>query len=370
MSKQAYRRYYEAISPNAHEVDKLGMLVQAVTFPESLMHGIGAYSRLHKLLHSKIPVSPKGIVVSGMGGSFIGGLFLQDVLYSRAKVPLILLRDTYLPAFVDENYLLVAVSYSGNTEETIRVVAQATQAKVPVVAVTSGGLLQRFAEKYGLPVVSLPMGLPPRAAFPYMACALSAIVEVAIGEANLLSEIESCAENLSARRDEVFSRASESAENVKSLVEKGLTPLVYSYRPYISAGYRFKTQLNENAKIHAFYADLPEANHNEIMGWSSPLAGKFFAVLIRGREEPFYMDARISFLRELFETQGIPFLEQKPVFDAPHTCELLQLIYMLDLVSVAVALKMGVDPTPVDTITKLKKVLDARINLKEELGLE
>jgi len=367
MSK-IYNELYEKISPGSGNVDKSHMLVNVATFPDSLLHALGAYSRVPKLLE-KIPRDIKGIVISGMGGSFIGGLFLQDVLYDTSNLPIFLVRDPILPQFVDSSYLLIAVSYSGNTEETLRVFGEALQRKIPIISVTSGGLLQKYSEKNSVPVVSLPQGFQPRAAFPYMAAALLSITETITGDVGLLKQLSECAENMKATRDEALMKTIEDAKDFFSNIEKGLTPLIYSYRPYISVGYRFKTQLNENAKIHAFYLDLPEANHNEIMGWRQEASDKFFATIIRGSQEQYYMTARIEFLIKHLEASNIPTINflPEPRYSGKKICELLDLVFRLDLISVATALKLKTDPTPVDTITKLKKHLEKHIDVEKEL---
>jgi glucose/mannose-6-phosphate isomerase len=363
-----YNEIYKLISPSAINIDKSRMLVNIATFPEALLHGASAYSRISKALKN-VPRNPRGVAVSGMGGSFIGGLFIQDVLYDTSRIPIYLIRDSRLPLFLDDNYLLIVVSYSGNTEETLRVFHEALQRKIPLISVTSGGLLQKYSEKYSVPVISLPQGFQPRAAFPYMACALLSIIETVAGEASLLKQIAECSESLRLNKESILRKAIEDSGTFHAFVEKGLTPLIYSYRPYISAGYRFKTQLNENAKIHAFYLDLPEANHNEIMGWRPPAFDKFFAVIIRGAEEPHYLSKRIEFLKNYFESNNIAFISYLPDVrqEGKRTCELLSLIYKLDIISVGAALRLKTDPTPVDTITRLKKYIEKFIDVEREL---
>ncbi|MGC8987065.1 bifunctional phosphoglucose/phosphomannose isomerase [Infirmifilum sp.] len=349
---------YSLVSPKAKLLDSSGMLIHALSMPKYLSESIVRYKEDVSKLTLPDPSTFDGVVISGMGGSFISGLFLQDLASDRSSKAIILNRDVRLPRFIDEKKLLVAVSYSGNTEETLRIYLEGLRRNIPVVAVTSGGELAAVSEKLGKPVIRLPPGIPPRAAFPHLTAAIAALTSSVLG-LDLLGELRRAIDELAKREDSVLSDGLALSRLLFSDVQNNLTPLIYGYSPYLSPAYRFKTQINENSKIHAFFGELPEANHNEIMGWNGVLKS-FTVVFVRGREEPKYMEARIEFLENLFDKNNIRFYNLHGNCET-RACELLSLIMKADVASIALALLLGVDPTPVDTITQLKKFLDSKI---------
>lgn len=356
---------YDLISKNAKELDTSRLLLLTLATFSSILENSENYRKLSEELPGPLE-ELEGVVVSGMGGSFISGLFLQDMISDRSPKPLILNRDSKLPRFVDKRYLLVAVSYSGNTEETLRVYLEGVRRGIPIVAITSGGELEDVSRRVGVPVVSVPKGMPPRAAFPHLTLALAAVILRVIG-IDLISELKQASERLKDRLSVQVRNGVELARRLFEGVKEGRVPLIYGYSPYLSPGYRFKTQLNENAKVHAFFGELPEANHNEIMGWSGPL-GKFTVVLLRGREEPPHMRARLEFLERLMETKNVPMFSLRGEA-GDRTCELLSMVFKVDVASIALALLLGVDPTPVGTITELKMYLEERVgfSLRDEI---
>lgn len=340
------------------ELDKSGMLARVRSYPNDLRSAASKYAKLEV----EVPEPLKGVVAAGVGGSFIGALALQDLLYDRLRLPIHAIKEMELPAFVDKHYLFVAISYSGNTEETIRVVAEACRRGAPTIAVTSGGLIAEHARKLGFQVVWLPPGLPPRAAFPYILSALAAVIDTIDPSLNLIQSVTEAARHLEQNDEELTRLAVELSDWMLQGYSSGRLLVAYAYRPYLSAGYRLKTQINENAKLHAFFSEIPESNHNEIMGWEavSPL----FALLVRAPHEPPEIRHRLEFLIDVWSSRGVPFREIRSL-EGSRLERLISLFYTFDLASVFLALKRGVDPTPVETISQLKKHLDARIKLRE-----
>ncbi|UNQ72757.1 bifunctional phosphoglucose/phosphomannose isomerase [Infirmifilum sp. NZ] len=351
---------YTLISSEARKHDPSGMLLHVIHTPHSVLESTRRYREEAESLLRFDFSRLSGVVVSGMGGSFISGLFLYDLIADKTDKPLVLNRDAKLPKFIDKNYLLVTVSYSGNTEETLRVYSEGLKRGIPIVAVTSGGKMAEISEKKGVPLLRLPPGIPPRAAFPHITSALTSVLSLVTG-IDAVSWLEEAARELQSRLEGAFSEGAALARLLHEDVAKGLVPLVYGYSPYTSPAYRFKTQLNENSKVHAFFGELPEGNHNEIMGWSGPLAN-FSVIFLRGREEPEYMRARIEFLEELLSSKGVPYYNLYGE-GGGRAGELLSLVFKADVASVALALLRGVDPTPVDIISRLKTHLESRVGL-------
>lgn len=346
------------LPPGYSELDKSGMLNRVLSYFRDLEEAVHKYSGTK--LEVEIPDPLGSVIVTGMGGSFIGALFLHDLLHDSWQTPIFALKELALPAFVDKHHLLIAVSYSGNTEETIRVLVEARRRGVPSVAVTSGGLIAEYADKLSYQVIRLPSGLAPRAAFPYILTALAAVFDAIDSSLKLVKSIGSSALNLVRHCDTMQRSATELAGWMLQNYTAHRLPIIYAYRPYLSAGYRFKTQINENAKLHAFFSEIPESNHNEIMGWETE--SNLFTAIIRDDESP-QLQYRIEFLLDLWRRRGIPFKEIKP-HGGNRLENLLSLFYISDLTSVLLALKRAIDPTPVETISQLKKFLDTRIDVR------
>jgi len=353
---------YSILGGDLKNIDKGRMSERIYRYPEDLVDALRLYGGIEVSVNND---DVDKVVIAGMGGSAIGGIFLQDLFFDQLEVPIILVREMSLPRFVDEKSLVLAVSYSGNTEETLRVFSSAVKSRAHIISVTSDGIMSEVSGRLGIPTVKLPGGLQPRASFPYMSVALISILQKAgLVDEKILGEIESCARHLREKRDVMFECAVRG--ELRGLVDEivgGKIPIVYSYRPYISPGYRFRTQLNENAKIHAFYGDFPEVNHNEIMGWDKESAKEFVTVFLRGSEEKDYIKYRIEFLEEFWSQLGLKSYKIR-VEGSSKLCELYELFFTVDVISVVVALTQGVDPTPVDTISLLKRYLGKRIDTR------
>lgn len=296
----------------------------------------------------------RNVIIAGMGGSAIAGDLVKSLALDSVEVPIEVVRGFKLPAYFGKDTLLIAVSYSGNTIETLECATRGIAKGAQLVAVTSGGELEKIASKAGGLVYKLPAGRPPRTAVaPMLAACLRAfetaglLKPIAVGEAT--RELRRVMEDF--KRDPQGSLPSRLAALLK-----GKIPLLYSYQPYSSVGFRFKTQINENAKYHAFFAELPEANHNEIMGWEGELTAKYCAVFLRGSEEPVELKVTIEFWKELLKERGVDAVEIASS-GGSRLSEILELLGIVDLTSYVLALYQGVDPTPVATIGRLKEVL-------------
>ncbi len=353
---------YGIIGRELASVDKERMANRIFSYPEDIRDALDRYWRIDLGLDREI----SNITVVGMGGSAIGGVFLQDYFFDTSSIPIIYLRDFSLPSYAGKNSLIVVVSYSGNTEETLRVFASSLASGSQIVVVTSDGLIGEIAQRRKIPVLWLPKGLQPRASFPYMSVALLRIVSSVLHHSSKLGDkILECANTLQQSREDIAREIVKSyLPGIERDAKFGKTPLIYSYRPYISPGYRLKTQLNENAKIHAFYGDFPEVNHNEIMGWKEDSSKRWFILFLRSIDEKDFIKHRIDFLKALWEDLGVRLYEIFAKSDS-KLCRLYEFFFKVDMLSVVLALKLGQDPTPVYTISRLKEYLKERINLQD-----
>lgn len=303
---------------------------------------------------------PTAVVVTGMGGSGIGGELLRAILASLAAIPVIVVRDDRLPKFVGRETLAFVCSYSGNTEETLATYDAARGSGASIVAITSGGVLADRARSDRHPVVRVPGGLPPRAALPYLFMPMLRIV-ARMGIAPLdEADVQEAATLLISLADR-WGVAIPTADNPpKRLAEQlaGHTPVIYAASQMTApVAQRWKTQLNENSKVFAVWNAFPELGHNETEGWAGAPSGAgehgFFVAILRDRDDGERTAVQVEVTRRLAfaRARGV---EGVWSVGMSRLARLLSLVLAGDFVSAYLAVLRGVDPTPVDVITQMK----------------
>jgi glucose/mannose-6-phosphate isomerase len=302
------------------------------------------------------------IAVCGMGGSGIVGDVLRGSFADRLPVPVISVKGYGLPAFCGKETLAVAVSYSGETEETLAAYAQAVLAGCRVIAISSGGQLAALARADGVAHVAVPGHVPaPRAALGYLVGAAAGALEAVgvIPEAG--AELGRAADLVEALSAELSPDQPAEGNRAKSLATwlQGRTPVVWGSEGVAEApALRWKTQFNENAKLPAFHAVLPELDHNEVEGWTDQTGAPFALVVLRHPLEHPRIARRFQATMEAIAGSGLECREVDAVGSAPMEA-LLSLIMLGDFVSTYLAILRGVDPMPVDVLTRLKEQLRA-----------
>ncbi len=302
--------------------------------------------------------APGGLVVAGMGGSAIGGALARAALGDRASRPIVLARGYALPAWTTPDTAVLCSSYSGNTEETLAIYDAAGALGARRIVATTGGKLAESAREDGVPVVPLPGGFQPRAAVAY---ALVVALEVAglCGAGELLhAEIDVAA----AHAEELV--AEWGPEGHDSCLAKDLARSLHGTIPQIAGAgltspiaYRWKTQINENAKTPCFSDDLPELDHNEIVGWEGASElGRFSAVFLDDSDLHPRIRQRIELTRGLIASNAVGTYRVEGVGET-RTGRLVSLVLLGDLVSLYLAVLRNVDPTPVPSIEHLKHAL-------------
>jgi glucose/mannose-6-phosphate isomerase len=296
--------------------------------------------------------APGGLAICGMGGSAIGADLAAAAVGSRAHNPIYTLRRYDLPPWVGEETAVLCSSYSGNTEETLSCYQAARTAGAQLIALTTGGKLAEAARADGVPVIGVPSGMQPRVAVGYMAVCSLEVAALCGAAPSLRGEVEAAAELQRKLADEWGPDAREDSL-AKSLARtlQGSITVVYGAGLTAPAARRWKTQINENAKLHAFFAELPEADHNEICGWESgePLSVVFLddSTLhprLRRRIELTAEIARDGAKAvEVVESRGESAFER-----------VMSLVFLGDLMSVYLAVLGGADPTPVAVLERFK----------------
>lgn len=300
------------------------------------------------------------VVVAGMGGSALAALVANAWLKGEMTVPFEVVRGYDLPQYVDYNTLVIASSYSGNTEETVSCLEEARQKNAQVAVIASGGTLLELAKRYSMANVVLPGGVQPRMALIYgLRSLLALLAHFSVLNFDRFAEIADTADWLERESKQWLSSVTTDKNYAKqlALLSVGKTPVFYAGSLMAPIAYKWKISWNENAKNVAFWDEYPEFNHNEFMGWTSHPVEKPFAIfdLISNLEHP-----RIV---KRFEISDRLLSGRRPkahVVQLKGTTVIQQMLWaciLADFVSIYVAVLNGVDPTPVDLIEKLKKEL-------------
>ncbi len=327
----------------------------AVEDMEKLVAGLG--DQLRWSAETKIPeIAPSSLhLVVGMGGSGISG----DIAAALATSLVAVHKGYGLPPWVRVNPpAVIAISYSGNTEETLSAVEEAGNSGLPVYTITGGGRLAEMAAAHGWPLVLVPGGLQPRAALGYMLGSLLRILEAA-GAMSLapsdLSRAADLVDALAASGGMGWALAADLAAGLK-----GRAVIVYGASGLTApAALRWKTQINENAKWPAWVGLFPEVDHNEIVSWTSlsELSQAHLGIVaLRDESEPSTLAARFDLTARL-TSQDVPWVGEVWSQGVSGLERMMSLCAMGDLVSIEIARAAGVDPVPVETIEKLKGLL-------------
>ena len=299
-----------------------------------------------------------GVVVCGMGGSAIGADLVRALAAPEARVPVAVNRAYGLPGWVGESTLVIASSYSGGTEETLSALDEAEASGARTAAVTSGGDL---ADRMDVGrTVRIPGGLQPRAALGYSLGVLLRAFRDA-GQLSLPDDAFLTALGQAKERAEAYDQDDRHnlAREVSGSLE-GRLPVIYTGPGLLEpVGMRWRTQIHENAKHPAVGNVFPELDHNEIMGFESAPAevvGKMEVVLLSDREDHRQVRRRFEITRELVAKRVAGWREVESEGES-RLGRMLSLVQLGDWASFWLAMRKGVDPTPVETIQKLKGVL-------------
>jgi glucose/mannose-6-phosphate isomerase len=306
------------------------------------------------------PKQINNLVIAGMGGSGLAAKFLST--WPGLNLPIQIVQDYELPSYVSENTLLITVSYSGNTEETVTVLKSSLklEKRPMIIVICSGGELEDIASQNQLPILKIPGDYQPRMTFGYQLRALSEIIEQAKLGTNLISQLEVSSTKLDQILDS-FIETQATATNVAkqiALEMMGKSIVVYSSAKFFPIAYKWKININENAKNISWSNQFPEFNHNEFIGWTSHPEDKPYCVIeLRSNLDNPKITKRFEVTEQLLSGRK-PAAE---VVELKGESLLDQIIYGValgDFVSIYLAILNGIDPTPVDIIETFKKKLN------------
>lgn len=302
------------------------------------------------------------VVFCGMGGSAVAGDVLKQSFRDRLGVPVDVNRSARLPEFAGPHSLVVVSSYSGNTSETLSSYREAVERGCRILAITSGGELDRSCAERGLPVVPVPGGGQPRAALGHLTFAMLGALEAA----GLVPPLEEDVASTVAALDRVAEGCGPDvpvSSNTAKTLALGIgerVPVVWGAEGIGAvAAMRWKTQLNENGKVPAWHAAMSELDHNEIVGWVSPHGDGHVLITLRTDDEDDETAVRFPLSVDIVHAAGLETYEVE-FRRLPRLAALFSLVAVGDFTSCYVGLRRGVDPTPVAVIEGLKAALGDR----------
>tara|TARA_B100001063_G_scaffold185460_1_gene175290 strand:- start:63561 stop:64547 length:987 start_codon:yes stop_codon:yes gene_type:complete len=290
------------------------------------------------------------VLICGLGGSGIGGTIISQLISDECKKPILVNKDYTLPAFVSENSLVICCSYSGNTEETLSMFAQAEEKGAEIAIITSGGKFAEIAKEEGKNIIQIPGGLPPRAAFGLSFPQLFFVFEKYGLIQSKSKQIQSAINLITQEESNIQNEAIKLSEKLH-----GKLPVIYGESSLDGVCVRFRQQINENAKMLCWHHVIPEMNHNELVGWRTK--NKDLAVVLFRSEADFYRNQeRIEYSKEIIEKYASSINEVYTKGDSSIE-RALYLIHLGDWVSYFLAEKKQIDAVEVDVITGLKEML-------------
>ena len=340
------------------ELDPGGMLERVGELPQQCR---AAWALAQALELPPTYGASRHVVILGMGGSAIGGALLQGLVAGECRVPVTIVRGYTLPAFVrGPDTLAIACSHSGNTEETLSALGDALEKGARPVVITTGGKAAALAEERGVPLVRYDYQSQPRAALGYsftlllgLFCRLGLVRDHSAD----LDEAVQVMEAWQAEIEPAIPAARNAAKSLAGRLGDQL-PVVYGAGFLAAVANRWKTQFNENGKHWAFFDVLPELDHNTVVGLGIPQAvrERVLVLMLRSNLDHPRVRVRWDVTRELLEREGVA-SETLQARGRSRLAHVLSLIHFGDYASVYLAMRNGVDPTPVETIAFLKRRL-------------
>ena len=339
------------------QFDTSGMLNHLHEFPEQCQK---AWERALKFRLPQEYTEISNVVIIGMGGSAIGGDIARRLALAESKLPVWVHRDYSLPPFVGENSLVIASSYSGNTEETLSAFTESLRTRAKKLVITSGGKLKQLAENEGIPNLVVDYQAPPRAAFPHNFVPLVGIFqELGLLEDKSadLQEALDMLNRLSGDLIETTPLASNPAKQLAAKLRRHIA-VIYGAEMLSEVAKRWKAQFNENSKNWAFSETFPELNHNAVVGYEFPSEAKerMFVLLLRSSSLHPRSLLRYEATAELLSKTGIAYEFAEARGKSAFT-QILSLVLLGDYSSFYLAMLNEVDPTSIDAINFVKQFL-------------
>jgi len=339
------------------QFDKSGMLNHLHEFPEQCQK---AWEKVLKFDIPREYTKISNVVILGMGGSAIGGDIARRLALAESKLPVWVHRDYGLPAFVDESTLVIASSYSGNTEETLSAFTKSLGTRSKKLVITSGGKLKHLAENAGIPAFVVDYQAPPRAAFPHNFVPLVGIFQKLGLLRDKSTDLHEAVDILNKLSRDFIETRPLASNPAKQLAAKlwGHIAVIYGAEMLSEVARRWKTQFNENSKSLAFFESFPELNHNAVAGYEFPLEAKerIFVLMLRSSSLRPQSLLRYEATAKLLARAGIAY-EFAEARGESVLAQVMSLILLGDYSSFYLAMLNEVDPTSINAINFIKQYL-------------
>ena len=305
--------------------------------------------------------SCNNIVVAGMGGSAIGGDVAKTITQNELTVPFFVNRNYSLPNWVNEKTLVICSSYSGNTEESLSAYEDALKKGAMICGISTGGQLSEKIQSKGYDLITIPGGLQPRAALAYSFVPMLYLLnKIGLISNTLIDDLSNSISPLEMRRD--TNSIGDTSNPIYKLAKEiyGMIPIIYGITDTTGVvALRWKGQLCENSKMLAYHNEIPELNHNEIVGWGNnpDLLSELSVIWLRDKNDNKRVRARQDITKSLLDDMDI--IQHEVNAEGANNLErLLYLINFGDWLSYWCAILHNTDPSPVEKINKLKKALE------------
>lgn len=291
------------------------------------------------------------VVVTGLGGSGIGGSIVQNFVFDKLKIPFTVNKGYSLPAFINKKSLVIVCSYSGNTEETIMAMQEAMKKKATIVCITSGGKIAEMASKKKFDCILVPAGMPPRSCLGYsLVQILFTLAGFGLIDYRFEREINAAIKQMKAGESETQKKANAIAKKIL-----GKLPIIYASDNFEGVAIRFRQQINENSKMLAWHGVVPEMNHNELVGWRDDAQDKA-VIILRNHDDYERVQTRIEINKKVIKKYTLNIIEIWSE-GSSYWEKAFYLIHLTDWVSVFLADLRELDATEVKVIDFLKKSL-------------
>jgi len=349
------------------EVDRHNMLEKIDRMPEHVVEA------LTDLKESPLPQDfdrVENAILVGVGTSAIAAEVALNWLDEYANIPLTLIRDSWLPAYADPNTLVLAISYSGETQETLDALVNASRRKCQVLTISSGGKMKEISERLRIRHVEVKKGFEPRSAFPFLFVPTSLVLAPIVRQMDVRRDLREAAQSLQNLRETIGWNVPCNSNPAKQLALKmaKTIPVVYAFRRNGGLARRMKNQLNENCKMPAMFNLLPECCHNEFEAWRKSGEDKReFSFIFLRPDENKEESTRIDEAKKILVETGMTRVYEMSGAGETRASRLLSIVYLADYVTFYLSVLRNIDPTPWERVQELKKRVLQRTRFEERL---
>ena len=320
------------------------------SFSSQIKNNLSGFEKI-KLVNKNI----SSVLIIGQGGSGIGGVLLSDLLKNKLEIPVLINNGYDLPRWVDQSTLVIASSYSGNTEETLNVLNKCLVLGLKPICITSGGKVLEICENKNLDFFILPQSFHPREALAFSISLIFLVFyKYQIVSKNIIQKLINASDFILNKQEKIIKKSKNLSNDIFQKI-----PIIYSTNFFYGAILRFKQQLNENSKVPCWINIIPEMNHNEIVGWENiykNINKHFSVIFVKSNLDKEKNKLRTDISIDILKTKGINsniiILEEGDLF-----CQYILLINLFDFTSFYLANKNNIDPYNIESISYLKSKL-------------